>query len=164
MAVNLPPIIDLVKSRFPFIGSVADPDAAINVKLAEAFAEMAPNSKKVEPDLFEESTYSPGEKIFFGAYVAYKLLLARVAAINSGDGTAGNVGTGNKLVTEATVDVLTAKFDIIKSSDKDLGIDTASLIEVFQTEVCTLARPINYSLPFCGIPAPKIPFVFLPDC
>lgn len=156
MAIVLKDIKGQVKDLLPFLLPLVGVDDLIDSITAVVFTEMQPQTGVSDGDLYTEGTYNGRQIIFFANYVAYKLLLKRIVEAASGNGTEGDTGTGNTVLTKAEVDVLSVEFDAIKSSDKDLGINTETLLDWFKSQVCASARSLGYSLAICG-PLPVTP-------
>ena len=170
MALTLKTIRDQVKDLLPFLLLLTDPDPVIDSFIAQAMIEVSPYSGKVDPLWLEESDYTELQKLFFARYVAYLLIFKRVLETATGDGDPDGdnpTGTGNTVLSKAEVDVLAVEFDLIKSSDKDLGINTEKLLDYFRILACSTSRQLGWSLGICGPVAAKpgnLRFIEFTDC
>ena len=141
----LDPIIDLVKCRLPF---ATDIDAKITSFTTEAFYLLHNVFGVFDPDIENETAYSPLQRTLIADYVAY-ILLMRKAIQTAGGTTSGEQGNGGKLLKRAKADVVESEFIYSTAADgSSVMIKTDELISELKQSICDKGRALNVNLPF----------------
>lgn len=142
-------IKEIITHELPFVSSpIDDPKITQQIEISETDLQIYLN--KSDSDVYDESAYTPLEKLLVGRYSAYYLLINKSLANLGGV----NGVEPNEVVKKAKADVVEVEFQS-KTKENSLVLDTETLTEQLRKSVCDTASTLNKQgyqirLPMCN--------------